>query len=111
MPRRIPRALWLVLPLTYLLYFYRLAAVGLIGPDEPRYAAIARTMASSGDWVTPRLLGQPWFEKPALLYWMEAVFFRAGFGPEIAPRLPVAMLAAAFLVFLMYPAVHLLLQS
>jgi len=99
MLRRIPRALWLVLPLAYFLYFYHLAAVGLIGPDEPRYAAIARTMAASGDWVTPRLLGQPWFEKPALLYWMEAVFFRAGFGAEMAPRLPVALLAAAFLGF------------
>jgi 4-amino-4-deoxy-L-arabinose transferase-like glycosyltransferase len=99
MPRRIPRALWLVLPLAYVLYFYHLAAVGLIGPDEPRYAAIARTMAASGDWVTPRLLGEPWFEKPALLYWMEAVFFRLGLGPEIAPRLPVALLAAAFLGF------------
>jgi 4-amino-4-deoxy-L-arabinose transferase-like glycosyltransferase len=99
MPRRIPRALWLVLPLAYFLYFYHLAAVGLIGPDEPRYAAIARTMAASGDWVTPRLMGQPWFEKPALLYWMEAVFFRAGFGAEIAPRIPIALLAVAFLGF------------
>jgi len=99
MLRRIPRALWLVLPLAYFLYFYHLAAVGLIGPDEPRYAAIARTMAASGDWITPRLLGQPWFEKPALLYWMEAVFFRAGFGAEIAPRLPVALLAVTFLGF------------
>jgi 4-amino-4-deoxy-L-arabinose transferase-like glycosyltransferase len=99
MARKNPLVLWLVLPLALLLYFYHLAAVGLIGPDEPRYAAIARTMASSGDWITPRLLGQPWFEKPALLYWMEAVFFRAGFGAEIAPRLPIALLAVAFLAF------------
>jgi 4-amino-4-deoxy-L-arabinose transferase-like glycosyltransferase len=99
MARKNPPVLWLALPLTVLLYFYRLAAVGLIGPDEPRYAAIARTMATSGDWITPRLLGQPWFEKPALLYWMEAVFFRAGFGAEIAPRLPIALLAVAFLAF------------
>ena len=99
MPRRIPRALWLVLPLAFFLYFYHLAAIGLIGPDEPRYAAVARTMAVSGDWITPHLLGQPWFEKPPLLYWMEAFFFRAGFGPEMAPRLPIALLAAAFLGF------------
>jgi 4-amino-4-deoxy-L-arabinose transferase-like glycosyltransferase len=96
---RIPRALWLVLPLAYFLYFHHLAAVGLIGPDEPRYAAIARTMAASGDWVTPRLLGQPWFEKPALLYWMEGIGFRSGLGAETAPRLPVALLAVAFLGF------------
>ncbi|HUB79784.1 MAG TPA: glycosyltransferase family 39 protein [Bryobacteraceae bacterium] len=99
MVRKIPPAVWLVLPLAFLLYFYHLTAVGLIGPDEPRYAAISRTMASSGDWVTPRLLGKPWFEKPALLYWMEAIFFRAGFGPELAPRLPVALFAIAFLGF------------
>jgi 4-amino-4-deoxy-L-arabinose transferase-like glycosyltransferase len=99
MSRKFPPALLLALPLAYFLYFYHLAAVGLIGPDEPRYAAISRTMAASGDWITPRLLGQPWFEKPALLYWMEAVFFRAGFGAEIAPRLPVALCAVAFLVF------------
>jgi 4-amino-4-deoxy-L-arabinose transferase-like glycosyltransferase len=99
MARKFPPALWLALPLACLLYFYHLAAVGLIGPDEPRYAAIARTMAASGDWVTPRLLGAPWFEKPPLLYWMEAVFFLAGFGSEMAPRLPVALLALGFLSF------------
>ena len=67
MPRKIPRVLWIVLPLGYLLYFYDLGATGLLGPDEPRYASIAREMARSGDWITPRLWGQPWFEKPALL--------------------------------------------
>src|SRR5580698_4191934 len=61
-----------------------LGVLGLVGPDEPRYMAISRAMAATGDWVTPRLYGQPWFEKPALLYWMEAAFFRAGFGAEVA---------------------------
>ena len=99
MPRKIPPALWVVLPLAYLLYFYRLGATGLLGPDEPRYASIAREMARSGDWITPRLWGQPWFEKPALLYWMTGAAFRLGIGPDLAPRLPVAMMAAGFLLF------------
>lgn len=99
MPRKIPRMLWLSLPLAYVLYLYHLDAAGLIGPDEPRYAAVARAMARTGDWVTPRLWGQPWFEKPALLYWMTAAGFRAGLGPELAPRLPVALLSLGFLVF------------
>lgn len=73
--------------------------MGLVGPDEPRYAAIGRAMAGSGDWVTPRLWGQPWFEKPVLLYWMTASAFRLGLGPDLAPRLPVALLSLAFLVF------------
>ncbi len=81
------------------LYLADLTGMGLYGPDEPRYAAIGRAMAASGDWVTPRLWGQPWFEKPALLYWMTASAFRLGMGPDLAPRLPVALLSLAFLAF------------
>jgi 4-amino-4-deoxy-L-arabinose transferase-like glycosyltransferase len=81
------------------LYLSRLSASGLLGPDEPRYASIAREMARSGDWVTPRLWGEAWFEKPPLDYWMSAAGFRVGLGPELAPRLPVALLSLAFLGF------------
>src|SRR6516162_10080870 len=80
MPRKIPRVVWIAPPLGLLVYFYGLNAAGLIGPDEPRYASVARQMAGSGDWITPRLWGQPWFEKPALLYWMTAAAYRAGLG-------------------------------
>src|ERR1700748_3390543 len=69
----------------------------MIGPDAPRYAFIGGAMARSGDWITPRLWGQPWFEKPALLYWMTAAAFRLGLGTDLAPRLPVALLSLAFL--------------
>ena len=72
------------------LYLGNLTGMGLILPDEPRYADIGRAMARTGDWVTPRLWGVPWFEKPALLYWMTGLGFRMGLGPETAPRLPVA---------------------
>lgn len=99
MPRKIPRLLWVVLPLAYLVYFFDLSASGLLGPDEPRYASIAREMAHSGDWITPRLWGSPWFEKPALLYWMSGAAFRLGLSAELAARLPVALLACGFLVF------------
>ena len=82
----------------YLLFFYNLTGVGMLGPDEPRYAAIGREMARSGDWVTPRLWGQPWFEKPPLNYWMTAIAFRAGVSEDLAPRLGVALLAVLFLL-------------
>jgi len=85
--------------LLYFLLFFALDGVGLLGPDEPRYASIGREMALSGDWVTPRLWGKEWFEKPALLYWLTGLGFRLGLGPETAPRLPVALLSAAYLAF------------
>src|ERR1700690_4020353 len=93
------RAYWLAIPCLCLLYFWRLGGMGIAGPDEPRYAAIGREMARSGDWVTPRLWGEPWFEKPALLYWMSGFGFLAGLGEELAPRIPVALFSSAFLVF------------
>ncbi|MFB3778403.1 MAG: ArnT family glycosyltransferase [Bryobacteraceae bacterium] len=82
----------------YLVFFFGLTGAGLIGPDEPRYAAIGREMALSGDWVTPRLWGAPWFEKPPLLYWMTASATHLGLGNDLAPRLPVAFLSALFLL-------------
>jgi 4-amino-4-deoxy-L-arabinose transferase-like glycosyltransferase len=56
-------------------------------------------MARSGDWVTPRLWGQPWFEKSPWLYWMTGGSSRLGLSEELAPRVPVACLSVAFLAF------------
>ncbi|MGA9939703.1 MAG: glycosyltransferase family 39 protein [Candidatus Acidiferrales bacterium] len=73
--------------------FGNLGAIGLVGPDEPRYVWIARAMAETGDWVTPRLYGQPWFEKPILYYWAAAIGFRLHLTAEWAARLPSAVAA------------------
>lgn len=56
-------------------------------------------MALSGDWVTPRLWGEPWFEKPPLLYWMVGAACRIGLQGELAARLPVVLLSLGFLIF------------
>jgi 4-amino-4-deoxy-L-arabinose transferase-like glycosyltransferase len=98
-PLRRAAFLLLVAAALYFLYFFGLARTGLIGPDEPRYAAVGRAMAATGDWITPRLWATPWFEKPALLYWMTAAGFKAGLGPDVAPRLPVALASVAFLIY------------
>lgn len=81
------------------LYLVFLTRMGMVGPDEPRYADIGRAMARTGDWITPRLWGEPWFEKPALLYWMTGAGFRLGLSDDLGPRLPVALLSIAFLVY------------
>lgn len=89
------RAGWLVLILTtlYACYFSHLGAIGLVGPDEPRYAWVARAMAESGDWITPRLYGKAWFEKPVLYYWSAALTFKFFGVSEAAARLPSALCA------------------
>jgi 4-amino-4-deoxy-L-arabinose transferase-like glycosyltransferase len=79
------------------LYLYNLNGTGVLDPDEPRYASVGRAMAQSGDWVTPHLWGSPWFEKPALLYWLAALGTMSGLSMDMAGRLPVALLSLAFL--------------
>jgi 4-amino-4-deoxy-L-arabinose transferase-like glycosyltransferase len=86
---------WAILILVTLLtcYFSHLGVIGFVGPDEPRYAWIARDMAETGDWVTPRLYGKPWFEKPPLFYWGAALSFKLFGVSEAAGRLPSAISA------------------
>jgi 4-amino-4-deoxy-L-arabinose transferase-like glycosyltransferase len=97
----VSRAQWAVVGLvTYLCLFHGLTAFGLVGPDEPRYAAIARDMAAGGDWVTPRLHGEAWLEKPILYYWVAAVGYRLFGDSELAARLPSAVGAATTLLAL-----------
>jgi 4-amino-4-deoxy-L-arabinose transferase-like glycosyltransferase len=79
-------------------YLYGLGKLPLLGPDEPRYAQVAREMFLSGDVVTPTLGGHTWFEKPALLYWLIAAAFKvfgmsewaARFGPALCGLLTIA---------------------
>jgi 4-amino-4-deoxy-L-arabinose transferase-like glycosyltransferase len=83
----------LILFTLYVCYFTQLGVIGLVGPDEPRYAWIARDMAETGDWVTPKLYGKPWFEKPVLYYWGAALSFKLFGVSEAAARLPSAICA------------------
>jgi len=86
-----PLYLLFLLLIIYLQFFHRLGTLGLVGPDEPRYAAVAREMLVSGDYVTPRLSGQVWFEKPILYYWLTALFYRLFGVSELAARLASAL--------------------
>jgi 4-amino-4-deoxy-L-arabinose transferase-like glycosyltransferase len=86
------RTEWLLLVgLGLFLFFYGLGRFGLVGADEPRYAQVAREMLEHHDWVTPRLGGQVWLEKPPLYYW-QAMLAYAVFGvSDWAARLPAAV--------------------
>jgi 4-amino-4-deoxy-L-arabinose transferase-like glycosyltransferase len=109
-PSAAARISWaiLIVATLYVCYFSHLGAIGFVGPDEPRYAWIARDMAASGDWVTPRLYGKPWFEKPVLYYWGAATCFKLFGVSEAAARLPsaisalLATLALAWLALRLY---------
>ncbi|HEV2706343.1 MAG TPA: phospholipid carrier-dependent glycosyltransferase, partial [Pyrinomonadaceae bacterium] len=89
---KLAKRLWLLLAVAACAaYLYNLGAPPLVGPDEPRYAQVAREMYERGDLVTPTLAGQTWFEKPALLYWLMAAGYLLLGVTEWAARLGSAI--------------------
>lgn len=76
-----------------LLYILPLGSYSLLDPDEARYAELAREMMESGDYVTPRLNGVKYFEKPALLYWANAMSFKMFGLNEFAARFATCLCA------------------
>jgi len=93
-----PRRWWLALVVVLALWFGFLELRGLYFPDEGRYAEIPREMLASGDWITPRLNGFPYFEKPPLQYWATAAVFKVFGEDEWTARLAPAI--AGFLAVL-----------
>jgi 4-amino-4-deoxy-L-arabinose transferase-like glycosyltransferase len=76
-----------------LLFLGGLGRLPLFGRDESLYAEAAREMHASGDWITPRVNGGPFFEKPPLYYWMAAASYRLVGVSTSAARLPAALAA------------------
>ena len=80
-------------------YFFGLT-IPLVGPDEPRYAQVAREMFEQSDWVTPTLGGYNWFEKPALLYWLQIAAYNIFGVSEFSARFGSALFGLGTIVSL-----------
>ena len=83
-------------------YLFALGSLPLVGPDEPRYAEVAREMFARHDLITPTLGGHPWFEKPALLYWLMIASYRVLGVSEYAARLGPALCGLLTAVFIFW---------
>lgn len=83
----------LLLALFAPIYLATIPVRPLANPDEGRYTEIPREMAQSGDLITPRLNGMPYFYKPPLFYWMQTASIKALGINRISARLPNALMA------------------
>src|SRR3954454_3326555 len=92
---RAPRTRLTLVVLALLLFFGGLGSYPLLEPDEGRYAEIPREMLAQRDFVTPRLNGVLYFEKPPLYYWLNAAALALPGPPEVLCRLASAVFGLA----------------
>ncbi|MCS6873808.1 MAG: glycosyltransferase family 39 protein [Pyrinomonadaceae bacterium] len=77
----------LIIPILIVSVYFVGLSLPLIGPDEPRYAQVAREMFQRSDLITPTLGGFEWFEKPPLLYWLQMLSYKMFGVSEFSARL------------------------
>jgi len=97
--------LLIVLVCGIIIFIVGLGTTGLVDETPPLFAAAARTMSESGDWLTPKVNGIFRFDKPPLIYWLMGFFYSLpkneiwdSFG-TLSARLPSA-LASLFLMLM-----------
>ncbi len=85
------------------LYVLLIGVRPLYSPDEARYVEIPREMLADHDFVTPRLNGARYFEKPVMGYWLIAgavrVFGENAFAGRFMPAMSTGL--AALIVLLL----------
>ena len=98
--------LLLVAGIGVMLFIWRLGSTGLVDETPPLFAAAARAMAETGDWLTPRVNGLPRYDKPPLVYWLMGLIYalpgQAQWDPlgTWAAGLPSALSSVAVMVML-----------
>ncbi|MEB3180434.1 MAG: glycosyltransferase family 39 protein [Nostocaceae cyanobacterium] len=74
-------------------FFWRSGSIGLVDETEPLFAEASRQMTVTGNWITPYFNGETRFDKPALVYWLQAIGYLTIGVNEWAVRLPSALAA------------------
>lgn len=69
-------------------------------PVESNYALTAKEMVQSGNWMSPQIYGNFWYDKPIMVYWMLSISYSILGFTDLASRLP-SVLAGALSVTLL----------
>ncbi len=101
---------WLLVLVVALSFFWQLGAVPLYDLDEGAFTEATREMLDSGNIITPHQDGEPRYDKPVLIYWLQAASTQVFGFNEFALRLPSAV-AAAFWVLALWMFVRARLDA
>ncbi|TVQ85190.1 MAG: glycosyltransferase family 39 protein [Chromatiaceae bacterium] len=91
---------WTLALVVWLAFFWQLGAVPLYDLDEGAFTEATREMLASGNYITPYRDGAPRYDKPVLIYWLQAASVRLLGFDEFALRLPSALAAALWVLAL-----------
>lgn len=86
--------------ISFFSYMFFNQAMPITDPVESNYALTAKEMVLTGDWISPRIYGNVWFDKPVFFYWLTALSFKFFGFSAWAARLGPAFFAAVGLVLL-----------
>jgi len=92
---KVGTSFWLVAIITIIIVFFNLGGVPLLDPDEPVYAETPKEMFAFNEFVSPRIYGEYWYDKPPMFYWLVAISYKIFGVNEFAARFPSAILAVA----------------
>src|SRR5262245_38734804 len=90
--------LWPLVGSCVLLFLLGVSPWGLWERDEGRYADVAREMLERGDYITPRIDGAVFLDKPPLVYWVTAASLRIWGTGETGARFGQLLFAAGILL-------------
>ena len=93
---------WLLILVVALSFFWQLGAVPLYDLDEGAFTEATREMLDSGNFITPHKDGEPRYDKPALIYWLQAASAETFGFDEFALRLPSALAASLWVLALWF---------
>jgi len=94
-------SLWLLV-IGWIAFGWNLGNVGLIDETEPLFAEASRQMLLTGDWITPFFNGETRFDKPALIYWCQAIAYYIMGVNEWAARTPSVLAAMGVIALAFY---------
>ena len=79
----------------FIVLFWRLGAASFWEPDEAHYAETTRELIDTGDWLAPYYNDRPFFDKPVLFHWLQAIAMSVAGVSELGARLVPALAALA----------------
>ncbi len=94
--------LFLLCIVAVVVIFYNIGTIPLLDPDEPVYAETPKEMIKYNEYLSPRIYGEYWYDKPPMYYWLVAGSYKIFGINEFAARFPSAFLAVLSVLVMYY---------